>query len=279
MKGLRERLVSILLIAILLSGIGLIAYPTVANWWNQNMASHTISSYTESMKNVDEGEISRLLQEAEAYNQHLLEVNDRFHPTEEEQELYYSQLNISDSNVIGAINIPAIKVTLPIYHGTSEEVLASGAGHLEGSSLPIGGTGTHTVITGHRGLPSAELFTNLDQLSEGDYVILNVLNKTLTYQIDKIQIVLPSDLENLGIDPESDLLTLVTCTPYGVNTHRMLLTGHRVENLKEWTAVADAHQVDVKMVALFIAIPILILLFIVLMVRSRRPKGEPDEKA
>lgn len=243
------------------------------------MASHTISSYTESIENVDESEINRLLEEAKVYNQHLLEVSDRFHPTDEEHDLYYSQLNISDSNVIGAINIPTIKVTLPIYLGTDETVLAMGAGHLEGSSLPVGGLGTHAVITGHRGLPSAELFTNLDQLNEDDYVILNVLNKTLTYQIDGIQIVLPSDLENLEIDPESDLLTLVTCTPYGVNTHRMLLTGHRVENLKEWTAVADAHQVDAKMVALFIAIPILILLFIVLMVRSRRPKGDPDEKA
>lgn len=279
MKKIKDRFISILLVIILLSGIGLLAYPTVANWWNQNMASHTISSYTESIENVDESEINRLLEEAKVYNQHLLEVSDRFHPTDEEHDLYYSQLNISDSNVIGAINIPTIKVTLPIYLGTDETVLAMGAGHLEGSSLPVGGLGTHAVITGHRGLPSAELFTNLDQLNEDDYVILNVLNKTLTYQIDGIQIVLPSDLENLEIDPESDLLTLVTCTPYGVNTHRMLLTGHRVENLKEWTAVADAHQVDAKMVALFIAIPILILLFIVLMVRSRRPKGDPDEKA
>lgn len=180
---------------------------------------------------------------------------------------------------MGTVVIPSVKIELPIYHGTSEEVLAVGAGHLEGSSLPIGGTGTHTVITGHRGLPSAKLFTDLDQVVEGDYVILKVLNETLTYQIDTIRIVLPEEVESLNIDPEQDLCTLVTCTPYGVNTHRMLLTGHRVENLKEWTAVADTHQVDAKMVALFIAIPILILLFIVLMVRSRRPKGEPDEKA
>lgn len=279
MKTLKKNLPTILLLVIFAVGLILLCYPTFANWWNQNLSSHSIASYSEAVEQMDQDTYSKLLEDAQLYNSELIEDAGRFTPSEEDHLRYEGLLSVDDSNVMGSVNIPSAKITLPIYHGTTEEVLAAGAGHLEGSSLPIGGMGTHTVITGHRGLPSAKLFTDLDQVVEGDYVILKVLNETLTYQIDTIRIVLPEEVESLNIDPEHDLCTLVTCTPYGVNTHRMLLTGHRVENLKEWTAVADAHQVDTKMVALFIAIPILILLFIVLMVRNRRPKGEPDEKA
>lgn len=257
----------------------MICYPTFANWWNSWNSFQVGTAYEKKIESMSSTDLENIWTQARDYNAELEVKSDRFWPTDEEQEHYKNILDVSGSGVMGTVVIPSVKIELPIYHGTSEEVLAVGAGHLEGSSLPIGGTGTHTVITGHRGLPSAKLFTDLDQVVEGDYVILKVLNETLTYQIDTIRIVLPEEVESLNIDPEQDLCTLVTCTPYGVNTHRMLLTGHRVENLKEWTAVADAHQVDAKMVALFIAIPILILLFIVLMVRSRRPKGEPDEKA
>lgn len=279
MKFLKKNLVTILLGLIFIAGLGMICYPTFANWWNSWNSFRIGEAYEKEIEAMSSEDLENFLSKAEVYNAELPDKANRFWPSNEENERYNDILDVSGSGVMGMVVIPSVKIELPIYHGTSEEVLAVGAGHLEGSSLPIGGAGTHTVITGHRGLPSAKLFTDLDQVVEGDYVILKVLNETLTYQIDSIRIVLPEEVESLNIDPEQDLCTLVTCTPYGVNTHRMLLTGHRVENLKEWTAVADAHQVDAKMVALFIAIPILILLFIVLMVRSRRPKGDPDEKA
>lgn len=279
MKFLKKNWVTILLTIIFAAGLCLLLYPTFANWWNLNKGAVAVTRYSDEVKSLDTSEYDQLLNEAVDYNDRLGSFLNRFNQTDEEHADYLNKLSVNGSDLMGSIQVPSVKIDLPIYHGTAEEVLQAGAGHLEGSSLPIGGTGTHTVITGHRGLPSAKLFTDLDQVVEGDYVILKVLNETLTYQIDTIRIVLPEEVESLNIDPEQDLCTLVTCTPYGVNTHRMLLTGHRVENLKEWTAVADAHQVDAKMVALFIAIPILILLFIVLMVRSRRPKGEPDEKA
>ncbi len=257
----------------------MLAYPTVANWWNNNMASHAVANYSEAVENLDTSQYEEMIESAKTYNTALAANSGRFNPTDSEHAEYEKQLSVDGSDVMGSITVPSVDISLPIYHGTSEEVLAVGAGHLEGSSLPVGGLGTHTVITGHRGLPSALLFTDLDKVVEGDYVILKVLNETLTYQVDTIRIVEPKEIEGLAIDPEKDLLTLVTCTPYGINTHRILITGHRVENLKEWEAASDAGQIDTKIVALCIAIPILIILFIWLMIKTRKPKtkGEPDE--
>ncbi len=279
MKTIRKHLTTIIFGIVFVIGLGLLAYPTIAQWWNSTRSSGVGSLIEEKVEQLNVDDREQYIQDAAQYNSELLATGNIFHPNEDQHQNYLNQLSIDGDSVMGTITIPAIGVYLPIYHGTDETVLAVGAGHLEGTSLPVGGQGTHTVITGHRGLPSAKLFTDLDSLAEGDYVVLKVFGEELTYQLDQIRIVLPEEIDDILIEPEKDLLTLVTCTPYGVNTHRMLLTGHRVENLKEWTAVADAHQVDAKMVALFIAIPILILLFIVLMVRSRRPKGEPDEKA
>lgn len=243
------------------------------------MASHAVANYTEAVQNLDTSQYDELMESAHVYNADLASNSGRFNPTDEEHASYEKQLSVAGSSVMGSISVPSVDISLPIYHGTSEEVLAAGAGHLEGSSLPVGGIGTHTVITGHRGLPSAKLFTDLDRVVEDDYVILKVLNETLTYQVDTIRIVEPKEIEGLAIDPDKDLLTLVTCTPYGINTHRILITGHRVENLTEWEAASDAGQIDTKLVALCIAIPILIILFILLLIRTRKPKtkGEPDE--
>ena len=279
MKFIRKHLSTIVIVIIFMTGLGLLAYPTVANWWNNNMASHAVANYSEAVQNLDTSQYDALIASAHDYNAALRSDTGRFNPTDEEHDAYEKQLSVADSSVMGSINVPSADISLPIYHGTSEEVLAVGAGHLEGSSLPVGGVGTHTVITGHRGLPSAKLFTDLDRVVEEDYVILKVLNETLTYQVDTIRIVEPKEIEGLAIDPDKDLLTLVTCTPYGINTHRILITGHRVENLSEWEATSDAGQVDTKIVALFIAIPILILLFIWLLIRTRKPKtkGESDE--
>lgn len=279
MKFIKQHLSTIVIVIVFVIGLGLLAYPTVANWWNNNMASHAVANYTEAVQNLDTSQYEEMIETAKAYNTALAKNSGRFNPTDSEHAEYEKQLSVDGSDVMGSITIPAVDISLPIYHGTSEEVLAVGAGHLEGSSLPVGGLGTHTVITGHRGLPSALLFTDLDKVVEDDYVILKVLNETLTYQVDTIRIVEPKEIEGLAIDPDKDLLTLVTCTPYGINTHRILITGHRVENLKEWEAASDAGQIDTKIVALCIAIPILIILFIWLMIKTRKPKtkGEPDE--
>ncbi|WP_297567311.1 class C sortase [uncultured Faecalibaculum sp.] len=280
MKFIKNHLSTIVIVIVFVIGLGLLAYPTVANWWNNNMATHVVAGYTEAVQNLDTSQYDELIGSARAYNADLASNPGRFNPTDEEHASYEKQLSIADSSVMGSISVPSVDISLPIYHGTSEDVLAAGAGHLEGSSLPVGGIGTHTVITGHRGLPSAKLFTDLDRVVEDDYVILKVLNETLTYQVDTIRIVEPKEIEGLAIDPDKDLLTLVTCTPYGINTHRILITGHRVENLQEWEAASDAGQIDTKLVALCIAIPILIILFILLLIRTRKPKtkGEPDER-
>lgn len=272
MKYIRKHLATILLGIMFLAGVGLLAYPTVANWWNNNMASHAVANYTEAVESMDTEEYDRMLADAHAYNDVLANEGNRYFPTDEQHAEYEAQLSVGGSSVMGAINVPTAKISLPIYHGTSEETLAAGAGHLEGSSLPVGGIGTHAVITGHRGLPSAKLFTDLDQVVEGDHIILKILNETLTYEVDDIQIVLPEEVDSLRIDPDRDLLTLVTCTPYGINSHRMLITGHRVENDAEWEASSEARQIDTRLVAIGVAVPVLLVLFVVLMVRHRKPR-------
>lgn len=270
---------TIVIVIVFLVGLGLLAYPTVANWWNSWNAARVGEVYDHTIQALTKEEIAEIFESAKAYNTALASDSGRFTPTDTEHAEYETQLSVDGSDVMGSISVPSADISLPIYHGTSEEVLAVGAGHLEGSSLPVGGLGTHTVITGHRGLPSALLFTDLDKVVEDDYVILKVLNETLTYQVDTIRIVEPKEIESLAIDPDKDLLTLVTCTPYGINTHRILITGHRVENLKEWEATSDAGQIDTKIVALCIAIPVLIILFLILMIKTRKPKpkGDRDE--
>ena len=185
--------------------------------------------------------------------------------TDEEREDYNSQLDIDGSGVMGYIEIPTIKVSLPIYHGTSDDVLQVAVGHLEWSSLPVGGESTHCVLSGHRGLPSAKLFTNLDQLTEGDLFVIRTLDEVLTYEVDRILIVLPSELQALAAEEGKDLCTLVTCTPYGVNSHRMLVRGHRVDNQSEAVRLtADAIRIDPLLVAPIAAIPLLLALLLLL---------------
>ena len=178
------------------------------------------------------------------------------------------------NGVMGIVKIPSIRVNLPIYHGTEESVLQTAIGHIEGSSLPIGGESTHAIISGHRGLPSAKLFTDLDKLEEGDYFMITVLDDTYTYEVDQIKIVDPDDFTYLQIEPGQDLVTLVTCTPYGVNTHRLLVRGHRVDNLPDdfINTRNEAMLIDSKLVALFIAVPVLLGLFIWVMVKGRKKK-------
>ena len=199
--------------------------------------------------------------------------------TEEEREKYDGLLNISDNGIIGHIEIPIINCSLPIYHGTDEAVLQIAVGHIEGTSLPVGGESTHCVLSGHRGLPSAKLFTDLDKLTEGDIFFIRVLDVILTYEVDRILIVEPYQIDSLEIEKEKDYCTLVTCTPYGINTHRLLVRGHRIENIEEAEiarVTADAIQIDPLLVAPIVAIPILIFLVILLMTKHPNNKYEGD---
>ncbi|MBQ9694869.1 MAG: class C sortase [Oscillospiraceae bacterium] len=270
---MRKHLSTIILFFILFLGIGILAYPTFSDYWNSLHQSRAIASYTEAVANVSKEDYSKDWDAAAAYNADVAKDDNRWMPEEESTQRYTSLLNITGSGIMGYIEIPDIKVSLPIYHGTDDAVLQIAIGHIEGSSLPTGGAGTHCVVSGHRGLPSAKLFTDLDKMELGDIFIIRVLDEIMTYEVDQVLIVEPYDLSALSIDPEQDYVTLVTCTPYGINTHRMLVRGHRIENVKESVAirvVADAEQISTQLVAIIMAAPLLLLLFIVMMIRTGR---------
>lgn len=268
---MKNKLINIFLILALVAGLSLLLYPTVSDYWNSLHASQAVASYDQAVKSMDEGKYDELLQRAGQYNRDLFLRGSLFSLTDEEREDYNSQLDIDGSGVMGYIEIPTIKVSLPIYHGTSDDVLQVAVGHLEWSSLPVGGESTHCVLSGHRGLPSAKLFTNLDQLAEGDLFVIRTLDEVLTYEVDRILIVLPSELQALAAEEGKDLCTLVTCTPYGVNSHRMLVRGHRVDNQSEAVRLtADAIRIDPLLVAPIAAIPLLLALLLLLAVAPKK---------
>ena len=238
-------------------------YPSVSDWWNARVQTIAIADYNRSVENLEADYKAELLEEARAYNTRLAKLWAPFSEYEKAGD-YESLLNVSGNGVIGYITIDKLKLELPIYHGTSADVLNIAIGHLEGSSLPVGGTDTHTVLSGHRGLPSAKLFTDLDQLVEGDTFTLTVLDNVYTYEVEKILIVLPNEVEEIGIISGGDYCTLLTCTPYGVNTHRLLVRAHRIETIYQKTikVAADAIQVDTTVAVPIIAAPLFITLFI-----------------
>lgn len=275
MKWVKKNISTIILVLIFFVGLSLLLYPIISDYWNSFHQSRAIATYAEEVAELDDEDYEKMWQEAEAYNQKLSNQPNRWNLTEEEEEEYNRVLDIGGTGIMGYIEIPEIKVSLPIYHGTDEGVLQIAVGHIPGSSLPVGGIGTHSVVSGHRGLPSARLFTNLDELNEGDVFMIRVLDETLTYEVDKISIVEPDDLTGLGINPELDLCTLVTCTPYGVNSHRLLVRGHRIANLEDDSirVTADAMQVDRLIVASAIAVPILLVLIIWVLVHYPKKKS------
>ncbi|MCI5869505.1 MAG: class C sortase [Dorea sp.] len=274
MKWVKKNRSTIILVLIFIVGLSLLLYPSLSDYWNSFHQSRAIATYAEAVADLDDVDYEKMWQEAEEYNEQLKNKTNRWTMTEEEEEEYNRILDVGGTGIMGYIEIPKIKVSLPIYHGTDEGVLQIAVGHIPGSSLPIGGMGTHSVVSGHRGLPSAKLFTNLDELKEGDIFMIRVLDETLTYEVDQIRIVEPDDLTSLEIDPEQDLCTLVTCTPYGVNTHRLLVRGHRIENLNDDSirVTADAMQVDEMLVATAVAVPVLLILFVWVMVHDRKRK-------
>ena len=264
---------TILLVFILLLGLSLLLYPSFADWWNSFTQSRAIATYAEEVAQMDDDKYAQLWEAAWEYNETLLTRENAYVLTEEQKAVYNDHLNIGGNGIMGYIEIPEIKATLPIYHGTDEAVLQIAVGHLEWTSLPVGGRGSHCVLSGHRGLPSARLFTDLDKLVEGDVFQLRVLDEVLTYEVDQIRIVEPHEVEGLHIVEGEDYCTLVTCTPYGINSHRLLIRGHRIATQEEARIVrvtADAIQI----VAPFLAAPVLLLLLIGLLL----PKGKKPRK-
>ena len=271
----KSSFVTAILIAALLAGALLLLYPTVSDYWNSFHQSRAIASYAEQVADLDDTTYDQIWADARAYNETLDNSTSRFVMTEEQKELYEALLNIADNGVMGYIEIPKIKCNLPIYHGTDEAVLQIAIGHVQGSSLPAGGESTHCVLSGHRGLPSAKLFSDLDQLAEGDVFLLRVLDETLTYEVDQIRTVLPNELDDLAIEEGKDYCTLVTCTPYGINTHRLLVRGHRVENQASASTIrvtADAMQIEPLLIAPLVAVPMLLVLLVMVLIPHRTKK-------
>ena len=273
---MRKHLSTILLVFILLIGLSLLLYPSVSDYWNSFHQTRAIATYAENVAKLDNNQYDHLWEDARAYNEALPFRSNPYYLSEEQKAQYESLLDVSGLGVMGYIEIPEIDVSLPIYHGTEESVLQIAVGHLEWSSLPVGGESTHCVLSGHRGLPSAKLFTNLDKLQEGDVFLLRVLDEVLTYEVDQILIVEPQETGALRIVEGEDYCTLVTCTPYGINTHRLLVRGHRIENAPEARLVrvtADAVQIEPLLVAPIVALPMLLLLLILLLL-PKRPKND-----
>lgn len=264
MKNNRITLIMILLFFV---GLSLLLYPSLSNYYNQKVGSQAIVDYENILKNENDSKYNKMFLEAENYNRKIFSLKNPF-ITYSTVKGYKNLLNLNNDGMIGYIKINKIRVELPIYHGTSKAVLSKAVGHLEGSSLPVGGAGTHSVLSAHRGLPSSELFTDLDKLEIGDTFVLKILNRELTYQVDQILIVKPGDVKALKIDGNKDYVTLMTCTPYGINTHRLLVRGVRVENAKEEIFItSEAFKVSKFTVMLFILIPIILILLIIMVLK------------
>jgi sortase A len=263
---MKKQIQTLAFLLIFLIGLSLLLYPTFSDYWNTLNQTKAIISYSEAVKDIDTAVYDEMIARAHSYN-YLLSVSGvNWEMTDEEEEEYNSILNVTDTGIMAYIEISKIGCTLPIHHGVSEEILQRAVGHFLGSSLPVGGASTHTVLSAHRGLPSAKLFTDLDKMVVGDQFLIRTMNEVLTYQVDQILIVEPTDLSSLLIMPDEDLCTLVTCTPYGINTHRLLVRGHRVETLIEDTkairVTADAIQISSYILAAVLAIAMLIMIML-----------------
>lgn len=282
-KTAKKRKVSIstiIMTLVLVIGLAVMAYPTFSDWWNSFHQAKVIQEYVEAVQGTDPKLIEKMIKDAQAYNKTLENNNGRFSLTKDESDEYNSLLNLTGNGVMGYVNIPSIGVNLPVYHGVDEVHLQVAVGHIEGSSLPVGGPSTHCVVSAHRGLPSAKLFTDLDQLKEGDIFTFTVLDRTLTYEVDQIRTVKPNELSDLEIKKDADYCTLITCTPYGVNSHRMLVRGHRIENLSDRSEVpAEAVQIPAYIAIPAVGIPLIFIYLLGALIYYRHRHRELDTKA
>lgn len=273
----KKHISTIIIALIFLAGLGFLLYPTVSNLWNRAHQSRAIATYTKQVEKLDDSQNKEMLKAARKYNKSLLKKSDHWKLSKKDKKKYESLLDVSGTGIMGYIEVPKIDCSLPIYHGTDEGALQIAIGHLEGSSLPVGGKSTHCVLSGHRGLPSARLFTDLDQLEEGDIFILNILGRKLAYEVDQIRVVLPEEMSDLEIEEGKDLCTLVTCTPYGINTHRLLVRGHRTEYVEKKVAEekkeVQTKKTDIRlMIAGGAGVLILLIIIIVIVIKHRRKR-------
>ena len=273
---------TILLILILIAGLSLLLYPSFSNYWNSFTQSQVIVDYTQQIKDLDSEKYDRIISEAEEYNRTLVSRSNHFLLSDEQKAEYDELLDISGVGIMGYIEIPSINCTLPVYHGTSDAVLQIAVGHLDWTSLPVGGESTHCVLSGHRGLPSAKLFTDLDKVTVGDTFVLRILDEVLTYEVDQILIVEPHETDELLIVEGKDYCTLVTCTPYAINTHRILVRGERIENAaeaKNIRIVSEAARIEPLIIAPVVAAPILLILFINIMIPKEKNGGDDYDES
>lgn len=286
----KNRVITVILVLVLITGLGVLVYPFVSNMLHDRKQDEIITEYDEKLENLDQEERNAMLAEVREYNESLLGnvvLTDPFNPAamEKQNEEYDSILNVDGNGVMAYLEIPRIDLYEAVYHGTSDEVLARGVGHLMNTSLPVGGEGTHAVLSGHTGLPEAELFTNLEQVEEGDIFYIHVLGETLAYEVDQIKVVEPSDTSDLLIEQGKDYVTLVTCTPYGINSHRLLVRGHRVPYTEELRDAGDAQAAEgvdgeswkevygrALLEGILIALAILGIFLVVMRKRLRRKK-------
>ena len=272
---------TIILVAIFFVGLSVLLYPTVSDFWNEKRQSQAIVNYDDLIVDLTPEDYTAFFTQADSYNQKIRNMSFPFLNHKNIADEYYDTLDVNGDGMMGYITIEKIKVQLPVYHGTSDKVLNSAVGHVEGSSLPVGGESTHAVLSAHRGLPSAKLFTNLDKLEVGDIFTIRILDRTVTYQVDQILIVLPHETENLNLVKGEDYCTLVTCTPYGINTHRMLVRGTRIENIEPErviNVITEAYQIDPLIVTPAVAAPMLGALLIALLVK-RGKNGKSKKKS
>lgn len=268
---------NLIMLLAFIAGVGLLAYPTVSDYYNSFHHTKVIMSYSEMISEMNTDNYESILESAKKYNEDLSLSGIKWNITEAEKNLYNNELNFNNSGNMGYIDIPKINTKLSIFHGTEENVLQTSVGHLEGSSLPIGGASTHSALSGHRGLPSAKLFSDLDKLVIGDIFTIHILNETYTYEVDQIRVVLPNNVSDLKIIEGMDYSTLITCTPYGVNSHRLLVRGHRIKNIDgDARVVADAIQILPMFIAPFIIVPIILFLTFYTIISAQMSKNRYD---
>ncbi len=288
-KGPLSKVLNFLILLFFLAGAGVFTYPTFSDMWNQYRNEQLVSSYQSTVQDLEDTDKEKLWQSAQDYNaQHdTNRIVDAFNEDDDYvlSHPYDSILDVNGDGLMGSIEIPKLKLDLAIYHGIGNDVLEKGIGHVEGTSIPIGGKGTHAVLAGHRGLPSAKLFTDLDQMEIGDIFLIHVLDQTLAYKVDQIKTVLPENTEDLAIDPEEDYVTLITCTPYGVNTHRLLVRGVRTsyqETKTEKTVAQELAKVSPMKIMLAGLVVLVLLLgviyFLVAKRRASKSKKSPNSK-
>ena len=263
---MRNRKSTIILLVSFFIGLSVLLYPSISSYWNSKTQSQVIVDYEAMLARIEAEDFSHYFEEADAYNQQLRMLENPFNQYEQ-LENYWSILDVSGTGMMGYITVPKINQELPVYHGTADSVLAIAVGHFQGSSLPVGGESTHSVVSAHRGLASATLFTHLDRMEIGDLFYFSILDRTITYEVDQIRIVEPHDVSLIQVEPGMDYCTLLTCTPYGINTHRLLVRGHQVDNAqhKNIYIANEAYRVDPLIVMPMVALPIILVLMIYVM--------------